>query len=167
MYSCHGLTLTRLCLCVSTVSLTENLTYIFSPGNTNGTNFELYALLGETYGKGLPLGYVLVQSNGGGKTYAKERLLSQFLAFIRDVWGIQAIITLSDKDPNEIAALRKCFPDAKHQMCFWHNVRAIKTRLAILRRTPGPYNAAQAKAEFPWIDENFVPINQRTKSLVQ
>jgi hypothetical protein len=76
------------------------------------------------------------------------------------VWDIQPLFTLTDKDWSEINAFMAQYPEAKHQLCFWHALRAIKTRLAILRRAPAPYNVKLAHSEFDWIDQSFVPINQ-------
>ncbi|KAI0042579.1 hypothetical protein FA95DRAFT_1636386 [Auriscalpium vulgare] len=112
-----------------------------SAWNTNGSRYEVYALLGEAYGSGIPLGYLLVQSSATSQRGAKERLLKQFLVHLRDKWNIRAHFTLSDKDKSEINAFRS-------------------KRLAILRRAPGYYNAAIAAAEFPFIDPLFSPIAQ-------
>ncbi|RDX40007.1 hypothetical protein OH76DRAFT_1366849 [Lentinus brumalis] len=131
-----------------------------SAWNTNGSGFELYALLGEVYGSGIPLGYLLLRSSAGVKG-GKEQFLTHFLGAIRDKWNIQAHFTLTDKDWSEINACRASYPDAKHQLCYWHCLRAIKTRLSILRRTPAFYNSTEAHAEFSWIDEAFVPVQQR------
>lgn len=135
-------------------------------GHTNGANYELYAVLGEIYGSGMPLGFLLLQSDGSGEKGAKERFLSEFLQHLREKWAILPKITLSDKDLSEIYAMRKQFPDAKHQLCFWHALRAIKKRLATLRRAPSPYNVAFARKEYPWIAEDFVPVSQSTVPLV-
>lgn len=90
----------------------------------------------------------------------KEKFLSRFVSYIRDHWNLRIIFTLTDKDWSEINSFLATIPDAKHQLCYWHSIRAVKTRLSILRRAPGPYNAKAAKAEFSWIDESFVPIKQ-------
>lgn len=58
------------------------------------------------------------------------------------------------------------FTDAKHQLCFWHCMRAVKTCLKILRRTPGYYDVAEARREFYWIDKDFVPIGQMDEKTV-
>ena len=129
-------------------------------GNTNGSNFEVYALLGEVSGSGCPLGYLLVQSSHGGEVGAKERYIQQLLKHFQRTWKITPIITLTDKDMSEINACLASFPSAKHQLCFWHCLRAIKTRLSILRRRPKYYDVKEAKMEFDWIDENFVPYGQ-------
>lgn len=60
----------------------------------------------------------------------------------------------------EINACLAVFPLAKHQLCFWHCLRAIKTHLSILRRRPKVYNVKEAKSEFERIDESFIPIGQ-------
>ena len=66
----------------------------------------------------------------------------------------------TDKDMSEINAFLDVFLTAKHQLCFWHCLRAIKTRLSILRRRPKFYDIKEAIMEFSWIDEDFVPCAQ-------
>ena len=39
----------------------------------------------------------------------------------------------SDKDCSEINAFSTVFPDAKHQLCYWHVLRAIKQHLVVLQ----------------------------------
>jgi hypothetical protein len=128
-------------------------------GNTNGSRFELYAILGEVYGSGLPLGYILVQSNGP-ESGGKEKVLREFLHYLKKSWNLRIIITLSDKDWSEINAFQAEFPEAKHQLCFWHALRSVKKRLSILRRAPAHYDVEAAHKEFNWIDRDFVPIAQ-------
>lgn len=129
-------------------------------GETNGIKFELYALLGEVYGSGCPLGYLLLQSNGSGSAGGKERYITKLLTYLKDNWCISPVATLSDKDWSEINALSKVFPDAKYQLCFWHVLRAIKKRLPILRRRPRYYDVKEAIKEFDFIDKRFVPVAQ-------
>ncbi|OCH85629.1 hypothetical protein OBBRIDRAFT_739561 [Obba rivulosa] len=139
---------------------------IDSTWHTNGANYELYAVLGEVYGSGLPLGFLLLQSNGSGDKGAKARFLSEFLGHLKKKWTILPKITLSDKDLSEIHAMREQFPEAKHQLCFWHALRAIKKRLATLRRAPAPYNVTAARKKYHWITEDFVPAGQSPVPLV-
>ncbi|KAG6819142.1 hypothetical protein H0H93_014943 [Arthromyces matolae] len=134
-----------------------------SAWNTNGSDYEVYALLGEVYGSGCPLGYLLMKStsseaNPGGK----ERFIADLLRHMKQKWLLKPIITLTDKDLSEINAFQNVFHEAKHQLCFWHCLRAIKDRLA-KRRHPKKYNVLEAKHEFPWIEEDFVPIAQAKK----
>ena len=137
--------------------LSTNLSLL---GNTNKSRFEVYALLGETYGSGCPLGYLLIQSSGNTEEGGKERYLRDLLSYVKDTWGLRALITLTDKDLSEINAFLAVYPEAKHQLCFWHCLRAVKTRLSVLRRCPKYYDVLEAKKEFDWIDEAFVPSAQ-------
>jgi hypothetical protein len=131
--------------------------------NTNGSNYEVYAIVGEVYGSGCPVGYLLVRSPKDSITGAKERYLRDVLKHLRDTWKVRALATLTDKDWSEINACLKEYPEAKHQLCFWHCLDAIKKRLSILRRRPGYYNVEQAVREFEFIDKNFVPVGQSTE----
>ncbi|KAG6848130.1 hypothetical protein H0H93_003112 [Arthromyces matolae] len=90
----------------------------------------------------------------------KERFITDFLASFRDTWGIEPQFTLTDKDFSEINGFQNVYPNAKHQLCFWHCLRAVKQRLATLRRRPKHYHVLDAKAEYSWIDEKFVPVSQ-------
>ncbi|KAJ6458442.1 hypothetical protein C8R45DRAFT_843769, partial [Mycena sanguinolenta] len=116
-----------------------------SAWNTNGSRYEVYALLGEVYGLGMPLGYLLVQSSPQSAPGGKEKFLRQLLAHFRKVWKVRALLTLTDKDWAEINAFL---------------AEAVKTRLAILRRAPAHYAVEVAHAKFDWIDTKFVPISQ-------
>ncbi|THH12617.1 hypothetical protein EW146_g7526 [Bondarzewia mesenterica] len=129
-----------------------------SAWNTNGSRYEVYVLLGEVQGFGLPLGYLLIQSNAATHG-AKENLLRQLLRHVRKK-KIKPSFTLSDKDFAEINAFRHVFPEAKHQLCFWHVIRAVKKRLSILRRAPAYYDAKAAQAEFHWVSQDFLPVGQ-------
>jgi hypothetical protein len=91
----------------------------------------------------------------------KERYIHAFLEHFKINHKLKPIFTLSDKDLSEINAFLKAFPEAKHQLCFWHALRAVKSRLSILRRQPKYYNVTDAKNEFgDEIDRNFVPVGQ-------
>lgn len=118
-------------------------------------------MLGEAYGSGLPLAYLLVKSPGSTVGGEKQAILEQYLRYLSEKYNLQIAFTLTDKDWSEIRACRTVFSDADHQLCYWHILRAIKQRLAILRRQPAHYNVREAREEFPWIDKEFLPISQR------
>lgn len=128
-------------------------------GETNGSRFELFALLGEAYGSGLPLAFLLISSNGV-PSGAKERVIQEFLDKLVAKWKLKAAIILTDKDKIEINACRRALPNSKHQLCFWHAIRAVKVRLATLRRAPAFYNVDLAREQFSWIKADFLPIGQ-------
>ena len=79
------------------------------------------------YGSGCPLGYLLIQSAKDGKENGKQCYIEELLDHFKCVWKLKPIFTLTDKDMAEINAFLVKFPDAKHQLCFWHCLRAIKT----------------------------------------
>jgi len=84
--------------------------------------------------------------------------------------GVDPEFVLSDKDQSEINALKCIWPEAKHQLCLWHILRAVKRRLS-QNDPPGLYNALEAHAAFPDIDLSFVPlgqmsVNQKVRTLV-
>ncbi|KAF5343057.1 hypothetical protein D9758_011133 [Tetrapyrgos nigripes] len=134
---------------------------LFIPENTNGSHYELYALIGELYGSGCPLGYLLLQSPTEGKPGAKEKYIHSFLEHFKVKHDLKPIFTLTDKDLSKINAFLKAFPQAKHQLCFWHALRAVKSRLSVLRRSPKYYDVKEARNEFgDEIDKNFVPVGQ-------
>lgn len=92
---------------------------------------------------------------------AKQAILERFLGQLRDL-GIDPEFTLTDKDWSEINVMGLTWPDAKHQLCFWHAIRALKQRLCKNKETPAVYNAAAARQEFPFIDPAFIPAGQHT-----
>ncbi|KAG8894871.1 hypothetical protein FRC00_008347 [Tulasnella sp. 408] len=135
-----------------------------SAWGTNRSGYEVYALLGEAYGSGLPIGYVFLKATGEPAPHSKQDVLETFLRYFRDERRIKVIVTLSDKDWSEINAFRAVFPEAKHQLCLWHCIKAVKARLAILRRQPAHYSWEEAVKEFDFIDKNFLPLAQQPVS---
>ncbi|KAL1741820.1 hypothetical protein HDZ31DRAFT_44600, partial [Schizophyllum fasciatum] len=116
---------------------------IDSAWNTNGSRYEVFALLGEVHGSGCPLGYLLIRMNASQDANTKEQYLTAFLRHFRDTHQIRPLATLSDKDWSEINACR-----AK--------------RLPIKDRRPAFYDVDEAAREFSFIDKKFVPIAQIT-----
>ena len=126
-------------------------------------NWELFGLLGVACGVGILLGWCFIHSKGpkGSQDGGKQKVLIDFLQHFCDEWGIRPLVTLSDKDFSEINVYSNVFPFAKHQLCFWHCLRAVKKCLAVNGRQPGFYHVGQAWEEFPFIHEYFVPLAQR------
>ena len=78
--------------------------------------------------------------------------------------GIHPEFVLTDKDRSEINAVGEVWPEAKHQLCFWHALCAIKQRLSQNRSTPAYYNANTASQIFDFIDVNFLPRGQQSST---
>ena len=85
-------------------------------GNTNGSNYEVYALLGKISGSGCPLGYILIKSGKDGAAGAKEQFIKKILENFHKVWKICKIIKITDKEISEIKAFDDEFTSAKHQL---------------------------------------------------
>ncbi|KAK6992361.1 hypothetical protein R3P38DRAFT_2802832 [Favolaschia claudopus] len=101
-------------------------------------------------------------ANGRGK-FGRLAWTRHIARHVVRTWGMEVMQCLSDKDISEINALLAELPDdVKYQLCFWHAIRAVKGRLAIVGRQPAYYNADEAFSEYDWIDRDFVPINQMT-----
>ncbi|CAK5265126.1 unnamed protein product [Mycena citricolor] len=140
--------------CISEVQLDSTF-------KTNKAGYECFALMGEVFGSGLPLGFLLIKSNGSPKPGSKELYLR---ALIRDItmnWDIKPIQTLSDKDITEINAFLGELPgNVKHQLCYWHGIRVLRGHLATTSRPPAHYDAPRAFQEFDFIDKKFLPVAQ-------
>ncbi len=74
-------------------------------------------------------------------------------------WEFSLLQTLSDKDLTKINVFIGALP-AKHQLCFWHCLCAIKVCLATVSHHPKHYNVEEAFHKYDWIDRSFVPVNQ-------
>ncbi|KAJ2970013.1 hypothetical protein NUW54_g12830 [Trametes sanguinea] len=131
-----------------------------STWNTNGGNFELFAAMADINGAGLPLAFLFIRTTPAAAAGAKQTILERFLHQLKAL-GVDPEFTLTDKDWSEINAMSATWPDAKHQLCFWHGLRAVKQRLCKTKETPAAYDAAAACREFSFIDPGFIPAAQR------
>ena len=127
--------------------------------NTNRSNMELFGGMADMLGEGLPLSYLFVVTEADAPPHTKEAVLVEWMGALK-CRGIDPEFTLSDKDPSEINALGRVWSKAKHQLCLWHILRALKRRLANNRESPASYRSADAKLMFPFIDPAFVPLGQ-------
>jgi len=126
--------------------------------NTNKNHMELFAGVANMLGKGLPLAYLFISTEVDVAPYTKQTALIAWMGAIRAL-GIDPEFMLSDKDQSEINALKHIWPQAKHQLCLWHILRALKRRLS-QNQTPGSYSALEVHDAFPDIDLSFVPLGQ-------
>src|SRR5882757_5543662 len=119
---------------------------------------ELFAGVADMLGEGLPLSYLFITIEANAAPHTKQTVLISWMSAIRSL-GIEPQFVLSDKDQSEINALKHSWPQAKHQLCLWHTLRALKRRLS-QNENPGSYNALEAHAAFPDINPVFVPLGQ-------
>ena len=86
--------------------------------------------------------------------------MSSFLGELKKL-GVNPEFTLTDKDWSEINAMQATWPYAKHQLCFWHGLRALKQRLAKNKEHPSYYDVNEALNEFSFIKTTFVPLEEQ------
>ena len=114
---------------------------------------ELFAGVADMLGKGLPLAYLFISTEVDAAPYTNQTALIAWMGAIRAL-GIDPEFTLSDKDQSEINALKHVWPQAKHQLCLWHILRALKWCLS-QNQTPGSYSALEAHDAFPDITRHL------------
>jgi hypothetical protein len=103
----------------------------FNSDSTNSGDLELYGLLGEVDGFGVPLAYCLLTTASSIALMKRRDSLAAFFAAMRDRYGLDPDIVLTDKDFAEIGAVRLVWPRAKHQLCYWHIRKATRERMAL------------------------------------
>jgi hypothetical protein len=125
---------------------------------------ELFCGMADMLGEGLPLSYLFVVTNADAPPQTKEMVLIKWMSALK-ARGIAPEFTLSDKDQTEINALSHVWPMAKHQLCLWHVLRALKRRLANNRDAPAFYGAKAAQELFDFIDPTFLPLGQMSSNI--
>ena len=80
------------------------------------------------------------------------QLLALFLNRVRDA-GFRPSFFACDKDSAEIAAISEAFPAARVQLCYWHVLRAIRSKLSSYKSTQGHlYNPEGAQRVIPHLE---------------
>jgi len=131
--------------------------------NTNSSGFELSALIAESNGQGVPLGFILSGNSKAAKDShwekpkhgAKTRVLANFLRYFQPKLP-NLEFTITDKEMAEIDTFKEVFPQAKHQVCHWHSIKTVEGRLAEDRPT-AVYNPVIANQRFSFIDLHWSP----------
>ena len=118
---------------------------------------ELFVCVTDMQGKGLPLSCLFITTEDTAPLTKQSALIAWMTAVCS--LGINPRFMMSDKDQCKINALTQVWLAAKHQLCLWHILRALKRRLS-QNKTPGSYNAIEAHHVFPDIDLAFIPLEQ-------
>jgi hypothetical protein len=119
---------------------------------------ELFSGVADICGEGLPFSFLFIDKCAPSTIHAKQRILERWFTALK-AKGIDPEFTLSDKDKSEINALHAVWPTAKHQLCIWHLLRAVRRRLASRELDTNAYDVAAAHALFNFIDVDFLPTN--------
>ena len=126
---------------------------------TNHAGMDLFAVLAEVDGIGIPLAYCFVGATPsvGGTSQAESRgvihILKQFLRRIQEA-GFSPTFFGTDKDVSEINAVKHVWPEAKHQLCYWHALRAVRTKLKDSSKSKilAKYNPGEAEKLVPGLE---------------
>ena len=90
---------------------------------TNNAGMDLFAVLAELDGTGIPLAYIFVEtlpsedSNRRSDPGATTHILSQFIYYLKDS-GFNPIFFGTDKDHSEISAVKAVWPNVSIQLCY-------------------------------------------------
>jgi hypothetical protein len=127
--------------------------------NTNSRHLELYTILGEYDNTGFPLSYCLLTTATSVEDGKRTRALEAWATILRNEYGVCPRFVHTDKDMAEIGASRQVWPDAKHQLCWWHQREAIRKRIKGNLPTSA-YNPQRANREHAFLDINFKPTSR-------
>ncbi|KAK7438928.1 hypothetical protein VKT23_009431 [Stygiomarasmius scandens] len=125
---------------------------------TNSKHLELYCVMAEHDNAGFPLSYCLLSTATSMEQRKRTKALCKWVTQLRDQWGVNPEFVNIDKDMAEIGMVRKVWPTAKIQLCWWHLRRAVRERLAKAKLSTTPYNPIRARLEFTFIDPDFRPV---------
>lgn len=130
---------------------------------TNNAGMDLFAVLAEIDGTGLPLAYCLLQvvksPEAGNKSVradlgAKLCVLTKFLERLKEKIDLRPRFFAIDKDAAEIFAVKSVWPHTKVQLCYWHVKRAVNLKLCEAKKTKTQdrYWPAQAQQLIPHLE---------------
>lgn len=106
----------------------------------NSSGMELFGVLGELDGTGVPLAYMFVEKPRSAdptkraNPYEIARLLVLFLGGLKG-FGFNPMFFGCDKDLSELLAIPEVWPGVKIQECYWHAQRALQTKLKASKAT--------------------------------
>ena len=128
-------------LCDLVTELSMDATY-----GTNNEGADLFAVLAEYGGTGMPLAYVFIKRTSESANFPGQltAVLHLFLAGLRDR-RVDPVFVGSDKDFAQINAIQQTWPRTTIQLCFWHVRRALRARFTDSAKTATssyrPYDA--------------------------
>ncbi|CAG8444437.1 16215_t:CDS:2, partial [Cetraspora pellucida] len=140
---------------------------------TNKEKFELFAVLNNCGGFGVPLTYLYLYTftalvellqDPRNKIHSRVLVLKEFFSLLRDK-GIRPSFILMDKDAGKLAAIEGAWSQIpKVQICLWHTERAIARKLKEKKFKASQYTlqvANDAKSQFEFIDEFWFSDEQK------
>lgn len=132
-----------------------------STHGTNNVGAELFAVMGELDGTGVPLAYLFKLNTVPRNERRTERqeqgaMIELLRLFLQDIksFGLNPKFFGTDKDFAEISAIKLVYPGAFHQLCLWHGKRALRQKLADTSKTKPQtsYRPAEAQELVPGVE---------------
>src|SRR5438270_8591699 len=136
---------------------------------TNQEKFELFAVLINCGGYGVPLAYLYVDTftapadclqDPRNRINSRVKVLKEFFLALRTE-GILPTFILVDKDAGQITAINEAWSQtANIQLCLWHIKRAIDRKLRESKHKSSQYTtrrATEANRQFRFIDVSWIP----------
>ncbi|KAL3688896.1 hypothetical protein R1sor_015205 [Riccia sorocarpa] len=134
---------------------------------TNAMRFELFALVANLGGFGVPLSYLFyrkkvnineVEVSDGGLTTIRIGVLTNWLESLRGK-GLMPTFFITDKDLGQIKAAQTALPRTYVQLCLKHSLDAVKKRMESSDKGTNPYSPVEANKRFDFIDQSWQPAS--------
>ena len=109
---------------------------------------------------GIPLAYYLLSTATAITPRKWKIVLQSFFKALMEKYGIKPTFVHTDKDIAEIKAAQAVWVTAKHQLCWWHLKKAVKSHLESSKLSTSVYHPNIARAEFNFIDMTFMPAGR-------
>jgi hypothetical protein len=147
---------------------------IDSTFKTNQEKFELFALIINCGGFGMPLAYLYLDTFTASEDLLQNPInninnrvmaLAVFFQSMRAEQILPSFILL-DKDMGQIAAVQEAWSWTTNiQLCLWHVERAIDRKINEKNHKSSQYSiqrAREANEQFTFIDPNWIPTGRRS-----
>lgn len=132
--------------------------------NTTSDGFELLTVLAELDGVGYPISFLLLRPKGDTRTKSGQKKRRGARLNLMESWfdrlkrnGLNPDTFLFDKDFSEISAVRRVWPRANQQLCWWHVKHAVQQRMDKGPPDKPVYHFDDVKKFVPDADPTFVP----------
>ncbi|KAE8238675.1 hypothetical protein A4X13_0g8421 [Tilletia indica] len=142
-----------------TIEISLDATY-----GTNSSGHDLFAVLAELDGTGVPLLYLFMDTKdmlGDGR---RIEILVEALRILKGM-GLSPQFVGCDKDQAEINAIQTVWPNSKVQLCYWHVRRALRQRFSNSKATStSTYHPFEAAATVSGLEPCWGVSSQRRHS---
>jgi hypothetical protein len=139
--------------------------HVDSTFKTNRVGFELFGVIANVYGSGYPIAYLIMKVDTTVPNDQESQRIAVLKLFFQTMknQGLNPTFMFCDKDRSEINAIEATWHNNDNpilRLCLWHLKRAVKFKLQSQKPHILPvYDAQAAHSEFPFVDTNFLPVD--------